>query len=322
MNIIRYAIFSVFLSASSYADLPSDPIEYKAWEDKMLYSISQQKSASPYVAIPKLTLWITQLSTDGSTNREKGSQPVLNAAKSALVSIPGHAKYYQNKIESMRLEVLANSKKSDDEIVDAQSNGQEILFEADYLSYAENSIRTLRFLPSAETVAVLGHFLNDPEGEDGKTLLGNPRGSDDSPPRDTNAEQAAKSMAKIGIENPPFQTSRPNPHNGIREGELKAWRDWWNEVRDGNRTYRFIGSKIEYGPDGPASAEAIQRSERNSKRDAEREAGHKKSSANSEGEPAITQISKPSYIAGIVTALVLCLVAVWSVWRRKKAAQG
>jgi hypothetical protein len=165
----------------------------------------------------------------------------------------------------MRLEVLANAKKSDDEIFEMQSENQEVLAEADYLRYATLSIRLLKFLPSAETVSVLGHYLNDSEGRDGKTLLGenvsNP--NDDFTPRQPNAEEAAISIRNLGIEHPPARASGIQVYPGASKEEIDAWRDWWNEVKEGKRTYRFIGSSIEYGPDGPATKEQMEKLAKN-----------------------------------------------------------
>jgi hypothetical protein len=81
-------------------DLPSDPNEYKTWESGMVVAIERLKSAPLDVAIPKLGVLVGQLST--GTNVEKGDRPVFRAAQSLLLSIPGHAQYYQDKIESLR----------------------------------------------------------------------------------------------------------------------------------------------------------------------------------------------------------------------------
>ncbi len=92
------------------------------------------------------------------------------------------------------------------------------------------------------------------------------------------AELVVSSIHALGIEHPPFRELRANPNGGIFGGEVDAWKDWWNEVKEGRRTYRFMGSSIEYGSDGPASKELIQLVKCDRKRDDERAAGHRKSS--------------------------------------------
>jgi len=241
-------------------------------------------------------------------NFEKGDRPVFHAAQEALLSIPGHAKYYQDKIDKMRTELLENSKRTREEIIQMHAHGKKVLDQPEYLSDTEVAIRTLKFMPSAETVSVLGYFLNDPVGRDGKTLLGRPSArSGDSPPALSNAQLATDVIRDLGIEHPPFR----DPKGVITSEEIDSWKDWWNQVKEGKRTYRFIGSKIEYGPDGPAAKEVIQRSERNQKRDEEREIGHKKSTTAPESGSVAGVAAKPLSIAGILAACALVGAAVW-----------
>ena len=69
-------------------------------------------------------------------------------------------------------EVLANAKKSEQEIMKMQDEGLEFADPFAYELFCVNAFRTLAYLPSAECVAILGLHLNDPFGRDGKTLLG------------------------------------------------------------------------------------------------------------------------------------------------------
>lgn len=246
---------------------------------------------------------------------------VFQKAQSAILAIPGHAKYYQEKIEAMREEVLVNSKKSEAEITKIQDEGVEIMDVWAYEAYCVNAFRTLAHIPSSECVAVLGFYLNDPVGRDGKTLLGDKRSNpgDDFDPRAINSEGAAIAIRKLGIEHPPFKLYDDGGLSRVRDQEVDAWKDWWNEVKEGKRTYRFIGSPIEYGPDGPASIEVILRAQRNMKRDEERSAGHKKATPVSDPVTVVTRISKPSSITGLVAALALISAAVWYFLRGRRA---
>lgn len=246
---------------------------------------------------------------------------VFSMVQSLLLSKPGHAKYYQDKIEYMRKKVLIDSKRTPQELEKMQAEKQEIIWESTYELFREISLRTLQFMPSAETVSVLGHFLDDPEGKDGKNAVGRLiDGGEDYAPRPRNAQQAAKSIRHLGIDHPPFPAPEGREREYLRDGEEDAWQNWWSQIRDGKRTYRFIGSKIEYGPDGPASKEVIQRVERDRKRDEEREAGHKKSAVSPETGSAAATVIKPLSIAGILAACALCAGAVWYYLKGRKTA--
>lgn len=257
----------------------------------------------------------------GGLNDEE--RPIFYRAQSMLLSIPGHAKYYQDKIESMRIEVLANAKKSDDEIFEMQLKDQEVVNAGTYERYgAMIAFPTLGLMPSAEAVAVLGHFLNDPEGRNGKTLLGHNRSNpgDDFGPHPINSEGATNAIRNLGIEHPPFKAPVGREREGLQEGEVEAWKNWWNDVNEGRRTYRFIGSPIEYGPDGPATKEVIQRSQRNMRRDEERAVGRRKATSGVDSKSLIAKLSKPTLIAGILAACALVAGAVWYFLRGRKMA--
>lgn len=193
-------------------------------------------------------------------------QQIFDKAQSTLLSIPGHAKYYQNKIESLRAQMLASLNKHD-EVVGHW---------ATYDDFRKKAFGVLGLLPSSESVAVLGHFLNDPESRDGRYVTGELIPRSDYQHYPPNCGAAYIAIANLGIENPPGGAKPDRRMHDYDLDQVDAWKDWWNEIKEGRRTYRFIGSSIEYGPDGPASKEVIQRVERDRKRDMERAAGRKK----------------------------------------------
>ena len=312
---IKSCIICVFVSVSVRGNLPDDPSEYMQWESDSLAAIKAQLANEPKIAIPKLGGWLVKLST--GMNFEKGDRPVFSAAQKALLAIPGHAKYYQDKINKMRDELLAATKLSHEEQLRMEEEGQEIPHEPSYLGDTQIAIRTLKYMPSAETVSVLGYFLSDPVGRDGKSFLGSPlKLPGDSGPYLSNAEIATEVIRVLGIEQPPFKDNK----GVITPAEIDAWKDWWNEVKSGKRTYRFIGSSVEYGPDGPATKEVIQHAERDRKRDEEREAGHRKSPIAPEAAPTAAVATKSFSIAGILAACALIVAAVWYFLRGRKAA--
>ncbi|MEY3897595.1 MAG: hypothetical protein RLZZ214_3116 [Verrucomicrobiota bacterium] len=321
--LIALNTFFVLVPLGSQAALPEIPENMEKaqiWKSKRLATIHEAQT-DPTKGIPQLAEMLRQLKTLGYRPCPERDD-VVSSIESTLLSIPGHAKYYQDKIEAMRAEVLVNSKKSEAEISKMQDEGIEFVDVWSYESLCVNAFRTLAHLPSPECVAVLGFYLNDPVGRDGKTLLGDNRSKpgDDFDPRPIHSEYAAMAIRKLGIEHPPFELYDDRGRGRVRDGEVDAWKDWWNEVKDGRRTYRFIGSSVEYGPDGPASKKVIQRVERDQKRDDERAVGHKKSSTTSVSETAMTQINKPFSIAWLVAAIGLCAAVVWYFLRGRKTA--
>ncbi len=243
--------------------------------------------------------------------RDPSRQESLELAQSVLLATPGHAKYYQDKIESLREIARANAK-TPEEMANNMGN---------YNDFRKGAFKVLGLLPSSEAIAVLGHFLNDPEGKDGKDLLGYPMRVSEVVPYPPNFGAAWIALSNIGIANPPAVGKNPERDTFFYDlSEVDAWKSWWNEIKDGKRTYRFIGSNIQYGSDGPASKEVIERAERHQRRDNERAMGHKKSSARSGLETAITQIQNPSSIAWLVAAIGLIGVVVWYFLKGRKTA--
>ncbi len=251
---------------------------------------------------------------------------IFKKAQSALLSIPGHAEYYKTKIENFRSSVFADAKITEQELLKWQDEGKEPANEKLFELYYVDCMRTLAFMPSPETVSVLGFYLNDPSGSDGKTLLGNPKTKpgDDFEPTPSNANLAALAIRNLGIEKMPFNPSEQSlKGRWAVDEEVTAWKDWWNEVKTGKRTYRFIGSDIEYGPDGPATREQLQKIERNRRRDEAHSAGNRRSGVaeadNFEAAPKAKSIG--SLLAKLSSALLLAAAALYF-FRRKLKSLG
>jgi hypothetical protein len=145
---------------------------------------------------------------------------IFNKAKSALLAIPGHAKFIQNKIESTRAQLLVDIKKSDKEIYQMRLDKTMVEYR-DYEDSRRLAFPVLGLLPDGESVAVLGHFLDDPEGADGKNISGETRFGSDYAQFVPNAQAAAIALGKIGIENPPSQAARDRGfYDEVGKGEI------------------------------------------------------------------------------------------------------
>jgi hypothetical protein len=116
----------------------------------------------------------------------------------------------------------------------------------------------------------------------------------------------AADALKTLIEKPPV----PQDRNWQTKGDIEAWQLWYEQIKSGNRTFRFKGDPKDYDLTGPVSKDKLQRVERDRKRDDERTAGHKNSSSVGEPVPVIAQIRKPS---SIITILAVCVLIAGSI---------
>ncbi len=260
----------------------------------------------------------------GRESMSEDQTAVFERARDALVSVPGHARFYQERINRCRSEVQANAQKPGEEIARLEREGKWTGL-GDYETIRKQAFQILRELQSAETVSVLGDFLDDPEGRDRKNLLGLPVEISGTRKFGPNCLAASVALSNLGIEHPPSEFRRDFGYAGsvsyINDEQLRevdAWKDWWNEVEAGKRTYRFIGSSIEYGPDGPASAEALKRIALADKRDAQR-AGGKMRAAGQSGDEG----EKPEGRSGVViwtVSLVLLAGLLGLGWKKIRTA--
>ncbi len=89
-------------------------------------------------------------------------EEIILLLNSTLLSIPDHASYYQDKLESMRAEALENAKIPYNDLQRLRDVKTVVLI-GDYEDFREKAFGVLGLLPSPQAVAVLGHFVNDPE---------------------------------------------------------------------------------------------------------------------------------------------------------------
>jgi len=207
----------------------------EAWKSRMHQTIVQYRETADEKAIEELALYVFKLN-----RQSKGSDTddLRIEATQALISIPGHARLYQRRLENLRSAVK-----------------KEPLFAFQYGKAQDELYEMLQYAQSAETVAVMGDLLNDPEGRNGKTILGGPI-SDGDEEMPINCQLASHTLAGLGIQSPP--KAKPS---SVGFEDVDAWKQWWDEIKSGKRTYRFVGSPVEYGPDGPVSAKDLSRRE-------------------------------------------------------------
>lgn len=293
---------------SSHAALPEDPSEYAAWESRSLQAISEFTSMTSDTAIPALALRMAQVSRPDSPNFEKGDRPVFHAAQATLLSIPGHAQYYRDRILNARLE-YEEIKGRGKEGIDLEANARTTL-----RNIQTEGFRAMAYLPSVETVRVLGEFLSD---ERGYTKL---------PPDPTMDEIELAGMefpncrgASEALVCLPF-VSKPQDKNWMTMTyeDVAPWREWYEQIKAGTRTFRFEGDPTEYDLNGPAPQEKLERIARADKRDAERTGGKKKGQ-----EQPVVKGERTRGRSGLIiwiSSVFLLVMAFWYGWSRGKKA--
>lgn len=216
---LRIAVFAFLLQASANA-LPEDPVEYAAWEVRQISAIRELELLPREQSIPQLGALVHKLSLH--THTEKGDRLVYNRARSLLLSIPDHAKWFGDEIKRM---------------IDNDVNGTGLTIQGQKSWHFE----TLSQLPSPETVAVLGELLFD-ERDPWKNI-----------PTDATwypgCHFSVLTLHKLGLENPPVNSTYADPRN-----DLRTWQLWFEQVRAGTRTFSFKGDKTVYSLSGPVAA--------------------------------------------------------------------
>jgi len=263
------------------------------WRIQKLQEIDAAANLPPPERLEAIKIYV---GIGNNPDRDQDQLDVWERARNLAFATPDYGKLYQEKmkilISTIRNEPDRNRKRA---ISDNSLEFEGALQLGYNRDDALDSLKALQYLPSAESVAALAYFLNDPEGRDGKTILGDiPEASIQSR---SISGQVASMLDQIGIEKPPTANA---PKSGWER--VDAWKDWWNEVKAGKRTYRFKGSPIEYGPDGPVAAQSVTRPERNST----------KATAPHPESAEIVQSSKPEKIYWIVGgSILLILIAGW-----------
>ena len=228
---------------------------------------------------------------------------VFDLARNDLMALPRHAEHLANQI---RIERAKNAVENERRV----KNGDKPLW-GSYDNVRMRTMQTLEHIPSPEVVKVLGEFLQDNEETQKPIRVGY---VPDSYGPGSNASLAAEALRKL-IENPPV----PKDQSYQLPGAIPAWQSWYEQIKSGNRTFRFEGDPVEYDLNGPAPKEKLAHIERHRKRDAERVAGERRSapvigSVSSEGRAL-----KPAALAGIVAAC-LAFLAAGAYWRKRSRA--
>ena len=226
--------------------------------------------------------------------------------QATLLAIPGHAEYYRDDINKARAKFEEALKGGDETLI-----GETRQYLAGKLLF---DFPTLDHLPSVETVRVLGEFLSDERGyvkmPEHPTLEDLTTDVSGSPV----FRRAAASLGKLPIVNKPIPAST----QFRTPDDVRPWKQWYEQIKAGNRTFRFEGDATEYDLNGPASKDTLVRVARAMKRDAERTGGQRKSSTVAGSDSAVAVLTQPVSIAWILTGLALVAGAGWYFLRGRR----
>ncbi len=303
---------TVWLCVAQYADsaLPEIPATSEGaqlWEAKREKTIESLLSKPKPEMIAGLGEMLKQLAT---LNYRDSSERVriTTRAQSLLLSIPGHAEFYRDEINQARAKFEEALKGGDETMIGEarQHLAGKLLFE----------FPTLEHLPSVETVRVLGEFLSDERGY--VKMPEHPTLDDltDDVAGSPVFRRAAAALGKLPIVNKPV----PAKTQFRTPDDVLPWKQWYEQIKAGNRTFRFEGDATEYDLDGPASKDKLARVERAMRRDAERAGGQRKSPTGFEGGSPVAVLAKPVSIAAILAGFVLVAGAVLYFLRSRKTA--
>ena len=165
-------------------------------------------------------------------NRPPESNPYYKRIQNALLSIPGHARYFQEAIEREQEAVKDYP----------TTTGPRVSYDFNRTRHFE----TLSHLPSPETIAVLGHFLAD-DKDTPKPLM--TPGSDWGTNPRANSYGSAYTLTNVGLRDAPGTWK---DYDADPDAQLAKTRAWWEEVKAGRKTFSFKGQSVEYRfkPDG------------------------------------------------------------------------
>ena len=227
---------------------------------------------------------------------------VYREAQQALMSIPGYADYYADRLRAARDRVEAET----------DPNMKHSLIYRE-LKPAAGGLSTLARLPSPDSVRVLGEFLNDERGrfiQDPNNRVTGEKLWGMLETRTSNSEYAVEALISMPIIGKP---KRPDI-SGITDGsyeiftEVPAWREWYERIKSGRATFRFEGDPVEYDLNGPAPPEKLARLAADRARDADR-ANRRSVSTAKDGTPFTGVESSAAEGSATVPRLPLLLAA-------------
>lgn len=198
-----------------------------SWMERWEPLVEHSLEMSPQTRIQILS---HLLGNETNPNYTEAQRNIAREVTRVLLDTPGHAKYFGDQIKQ------------------SENDPNRWIY-----------FHKLKHLPSPETVRVLGKFLSDDRGrpelaEDGSNL-------EEYALADPNCDRAARTLKKM-LADPPV----PKDTGWQFARDLEPWRMWWERVKAGNQTYRFVGDDTVYDLRGPVRGEGEANTSRSQKK--------------------------------------------------------
>jgi len=218
----------------------------RSWMERWSYLASHSDEMPPETRIEILS---HLLGNENNPNYTPEQIEVAVRITGILLDTPGHAEHFGKQIDA-----------AFEGMFSLDENGERIGVPGwgHFFEVRMRNLQILEMLPSIETVRVLGEMLdNDYAPESSSEYVG---------PHNSLDKLAGASLSRLGIANAP---TPPSAHSGETEANLPAWKQWYAEVKEGRRTFGFIGDPVDYDLRGPSKRGEVVPTERGPKRNAE-----------------------------------------------------
>lgn len=202
------------------------------WEDnfaKIAIKAGQEKMDFLTAGLREMGYW------KSFENHNPDVDKVFALIQTELLSVPGHSQYFADALEEER------SKLKPGEYTGSYDDQR-----------CFSIVETLKYLPSPETVKVLGNYLSDNRDFEAAVY---PKGTTcPTGGRSSNAGLAVRCFRELGIRNPPVREEYYDVYS-----KIGTWKLWYEKVQAGTLAFSFIGQKMEYRfkPDGNVESSAI-----------------------------------------------------------------
>ena len=314
MKTNHIALLMVFLFGVAQAREPTWTDEDRDWEAKEVAlwkdNLAKATTLPPTEKVDSLALGLQNMGHRASmVGHSLAVERIYDRLQKEFLTIPDHAKYFTDKIEEAYESHAVKVRK----IVyppDWETRVQKMIEAQGFESYQDwlrgawgdceeinaKNLGMLRHIPSTESVRALGHYLWERDEPDIKIE------------RPKTGNLATDSLTEM-IADGPMQSRLASWE------DVPKWQKWFDEVKAGKRTFRFVGSDVDYTLDGPADAATLKRiKERNSS--TQRPNIPKKHATPSE-TPVGTNQKGPVFHAGLLAAILFCLAALIYFFRRR-----
>jgi hypothetical protein len=234
----------------------------------------------------------------GRTIETTDQEQIFRRAQGELLAIPSHAEYFRDRINEAR-EKLEHAREHENSSMVAYYRGK--------WDKAREGFTVMSYLPSVETVKVLGEFLGD---ERGKIVLSRGYSRDDELLafiKRPHCYSAMLALQRLPIVEKPCKPLGTDYMPDELEPALKPWQQWYQEIKDGKRTFRFEGDPVEYDLNGHAPKDKVERIARDQKREVERQSGRQRATAlpAMAAQATTSKRSRPVTIAVLIAFIVL-----------------